>query len=61
MTTDGGGWIVIQRNKKDSLVDFNKNWIDDLETLQLSFVWTVSNALFNTKRTMGDESGLSKE
>ena len=28
MTTDGGGWIVIQRNKKDSLVSFNKNWTD---------------------------------
>ena len=28
MTTDGGGWIVVQRNKKDSLVDFNKTWID---------------------------------
>ena len=28
MTTDGGGWIVIQRNKKGSLVDFNKNWSD---------------------------------
>ena len=28
MTTDGGGWIVIQRNKMDSLVDFNKNWVD---------------------------------
>ena len=28
MTTDGGGWIVIQRNKKDSLVDFNRNWAD---------------------------------
>ena len=28
MTTDGGGWIVIQRNKKKSLVDFNKNWTD---------------------------------
>ena len=24
-------------------------------------VWTGSNALFNTKRSMGDESGLSKE
>ena len=34
MTTDGGGWIVIQRNKKNSLVDFNKTWSDyvDLET-----------------------------
>ena len=28
MTTDGGGWIVIQRNKKNSLVNFNKNWAD---------------------------------
>ena len=28
MTTDGGGWIVIQRNKKDSSVDFNRNWTD---------------------------------
>ena len=28
MTTDGGGWIIIQRNKKNSLVDFNKKWVD---------------------------------
>ena len=28
MTTDGGGWIVIQRNKKDSSVNFNKTWND---------------------------------
>ena len=29
MTTDNGGWIVIQRNKKDSSVNFNnKNWVD---------------------------------
>ena len=28
MTTDGGGWIVIQRNKNNSLVNFNKNWTD---------------------------------
>ena len=28
MTIDGGGWIVIQRNKKDSVVSFNKNWND---------------------------------
>ena len=28
MTTDGGGWIVIRRNKKDSSVNFNRNWVD---------------------------------
>ena len=28
MNTTIGGWIVIQRNKKDSLVNFNKNWTD---------------------------------
>ena len=28
MNTTNGGWIVIQRNKKDSLVNFNKNWTD---------------------------------
>ena len=30
MATDGGGWIVIQRNKKGSKVDFNREW-DDYE------------------------------
>ena len=28
MNTTIGGWIVIQRNKKDSIVNFNKNWTD---------------------------------
>ena len=28
METHGGGWIVIQRNKKNSLVNFNRNWTD---------------------------------
>ena len=28
MVTDSGGWIVIQRNKKDSLVNYYKNWTD---------------------------------
>ena len=26
MTTDNGGWIVIQRNRKNSEVSFNRNW-----------------------------------
>ena len=26
MTTDGGGWIVIQRNRINSQLSFNKNW-----------------------------------
>ena len=26
MSTDDGGWIVIQRNKKNSKLNFNKNW-----------------------------------
>ena len=28
MTTDYGGWTVIQRNKISSQVDFNRNWTD---------------------------------
>ena len=28
MTTNGGGCIVIQRNKKDSSINFNKKWVD---------------------------------
>ena len=28
MTTDDGGWIVVQRNRKGSLVNFNTNWRD---------------------------------
>ena len=28
MTTDGGGWLVIQRNRIHSQLSFNKNWID---------------------------------
>ena len=28
MATTSGGWTVIQRNRKDSLVSLNRNWID---------------------------------
>ena len=28
MTTDGGGWIVIQRNKKNSPVNFHRTWAE---------------------------------
>ena len=28
MFTDDGRWIVIQWNKKNSLMNFNKNWAD---------------------------------
>jgi len=28
MTTDHGGWIVVQRNKNNSLVNFNRNWAE---------------------------------
>ena len=28
MVTKEGGWIVIQRNKKNSQVNFNLNWTD---------------------------------
>ena len=28
MVTDGGGWIVIQRNKRNSAVSFNRKWVD---------------------------------
>ena len=28
MTTDGGGWIVMQRNRQNSQLNFNLNWTD---------------------------------
>ena len=31
MDTDDGGWIVIQRNRKGSKVNFNRKW-DEYET-----------------------------
>ena len=58
MNTTGGEWIVIQRNKWGSLVDFNKNWTEyeegfgDLHIL----VWTGKYTPFNKEWKMGDES-----
>ena len=65
MTTDSGGWIVIQRNRKNSQLSFNKNWREYEEgfgDLNKDF-WAGLELMhtLNTKTPMGDESGLSKE
>ena len=52
MNTTNGGWIVIQRNKKDSLVNFNKNWTDYEEgfgDLNTEFWYGLENIHFLTK------------
>ena len=52
MNTTNGGWIVIQRNKKDSLVNFNKNWADYEEgfgDLNTEFWYGLENIQFLTK------------
>ena len=52
MNTTNGGWIVIQRNKKDSLVNFNKNWADYEEgfgDLNTEFWYGLDNIHFLTK------------
>ena len=52
MNTTNGGWIVIQRNKKDSLVNFNKNWTDYEERfgdLNTEFWYGLENIHFLTK------------
>ena len=65
MTTDDGGWIVVQRNRKNSQLSFNKNWRefeDGFGDLKNDF-WAglkLMNTYFNTVWPMGDESGLSK-
>ena len=63
MITDGGGWIVIQRNKKDSVVSFNCNWNDyekgfgDLNTeFWYGTKYDAFTALLNAKRSVGDEN-----
>ena len=52
MNTSNGGWIVIQRNKKDSLVNFNRNWTDYEEgfgDLHTEFWYGLENIHFLTK------------
>ena len=52
MNTTNGGWIVIQRNKKDSLVDFNRNWTDYEEgfgDLNTEFWYGLENLHFLLK------------
>ena len=52
MNTTNGGWIVIQRNKKDSLVNFNKNWTDYEEgfgDLTTEFWYGLENIHFLTR------------
>ena len=59
MTTDGGGWIVIPRNKKDSLVNFNTTWAEyekGFGDLHTEFWYGLEEVHF--LKTMGDESGL---
>ena len=62
LVIDGGGWIVIQRNKEHSSTNFNRNWVDYKKIWRsehLILVQVGRNTLFNTKRSMGNESGLS--
>ena len=53
MTTDGGGWIVIQRNRKESLVDFNTTWADyekGFGDLHTEFWYGLEEIHFLTKK-----------
>ena len=65
MTTDNGGWIVIQRNRINSQLSFDKNWREYKEgfgDLNKDF-WAgleLMHAL-TQRGQWGDESGLSKD
>ena len=53
MNTTNGGWIVIQRNKKDSVVSFKKNWTDyekGFGDLNTEFWYGLENIYFLTQR-----------
>ena len=52
MATDGGGWIVIQRNTRDASVSFNRKWGDYEEgfgSLHTEFWYGLQNIHFLTK------------
>ena len=52
MNTTGGGWIVIQRNKWGTLVDFNKNWTEyeeEFGDLHTEFWYGLENIHYLTK------------
>jgi len=48
MTTNGGGWIVIQRNRKGSRLSFNKNWKEYEEFEDLNEDFWAGLKLMNT-------------
>ena len=53
MTTDGGGWIVIQRNTNDNLVNFNTTWAEyekGFGDLHTEFWYGLEEIHFLTKR-----------
>ena len=53
MTTDGGGWIVIQRNKKDSSVSFHRTWAEyekGFGDLHTEFWYGLKEIYFLTQR-----------
>ena len=56
----GGGWIVMQRNRKGSVVNFNRKWFDyekGFGDLSADFWYGLKAMHCLTQR--GDESGCS--
>ena len=52
MTTNGGGWIVIQRNMQGSLISFNRNWSEYEEgfgDLHTEFWYGLQNIHYLTR------------
>ena len=53
MTTDGGGWIVIQRNRVNSLVNFKEKWVyyeKGFGDLQTEFWYGLEKIHYLTQR-----------